>query len=175
MRLLHCGPYRGSFNCTWSQFHFSEPWAPFPKSHNLIHFISCLFEHKQDCSPRTTSVLEHRGQSEPADHRGEVLFWVLYRCQCQYLPIAINCWQVKMESAVFQSLFQRLIIESEYPYGTQSLCSVSTMRLNRRETAPVHLGIHWAIVLGGIVSCGRAFKMYVTLSVWGLFYFFLPR
>lgn len=59
---------------------------------------------------------------------------------------------------------------------THSLCSMSTtVRLYRQETAADHLGIHvyWAIIQGGIVSCGRMFAMYVRLSIWGLFYFFL--
>lgn len=59
---------------------------------------------------------------------------------------------------------------------THSLCSVSTtVRLYRQETTADHRGIHvyWAIILGGIVSCGRMFTMYVRLSIWGLFYFFL--
>lgn len=160
-------------NCTLSQFQWTRNTF-FLKSNCAARFTSCSQSINRTSHSGQQVFHSTEGQKEPAEPRRKSTSWVSHRRQCQYLPIAVKHGQVKMESAVFQSPLQRPSTVSEYPYGNkQSLYIVCLVWASADRKLHRLTGEHVEQLSWEVQSAAGLFsKMYVTVSVQRLFYFF---
>lgn len=136
--------------------------------------LSCLLQKNNiHCKVHILLYLCQSSRSSADESQGKISMLTIKEklysgcCQSQYLLIAITLSGEK-KNAVCQIHFHinqytapqtyHIVRISIWKYA-RSICSMSTMRLYRQETAADHWGILWAIILESIVSCGRMFTM----------------